>query len=118
MTQFQEELETKKRLSSDRSLFTSLFFATLTNAEMNRRFLICLYTTIIAERMTDLLISGMINNKSDSDINACPGSEVEFRRTTSSVLCYCGKKFTRRFNGNKPIWSIPIHNREESTKCG
>lgn len=92
-------------LESRLKLYTSLWFATLTSATYNLQF-----TAILFEIFKIKNSHGYDPmHEKVLDIPICPGAGVSFPRSSSSVLCYCGRRFNRRFDSIKDAWQIPLH---------
>lgn len=127
----QQEKNMLVELQRRKQLFTSLFFSTLTHREMNSFVSHMMMWTLAAEKITELVISGLeldeyyeLDTTDYSEPAYCSGSRVSFPRSSPSVLCYCGRRFNRRFDSIKDTWRIPLHspscyNKEEKNlSCG
>lgn len=112
----QQEKEILTTLQRSKKLFTSLFFSTTSNREMNDYISHMIMWTLAAEKMTEIIVEGLeldgdddLIDRFDSKPSYCIGSFVSFPSTSHSVLCYCGRRFTRRFDSRKETWTIPKH---------
>lgn len=55
----------------------------------------------------------------DVSIAICDGTGVSFLHSSKSVLCYCGRRFNRRFDSIKETWRIPRHvAQKDLSLCG
>ena len=113
-----QEKDMLVELQRRKQLFTSLFYSTLTDREANVYISHMLMWTLAAEKMTEVLLKGLELDLSDpidndltdySELAYCAGSLVSFPHSSSTVLCYCGRRFNRRFNSRQDTWTIPKH---------
>lgn len=112
----QQENNMLVELQRRKQLFTSLFFSTLTHREVNFFVSHMMMWTLAAEKITELVISELeldeyyeLDTTNYSEPTYCSGSRVLFPHSSSSVLCYCGRRFNRRFDSIKETWRIPLH---------
>lgn len=104
-----------------KQLWISIWFnSLLTDRELNKSATFILLSYHIADMLTSHITSMLEQDFDLYDSEPikiepiyCAGSLVSFPSTSHSVLCYCGRRFTRRFDSRQETWTIPKHQPKE-----